>query len=544
MKKIILIILVLVCLAVYSGYLRGGFIFDDRILVEENPLIKSARMLPAVFSTGIYDYWTGQQPYDRMYRPLQMFSYYLDYSAWGLNPAGFRLSNILLHLFNSLLVFYLLFLVFKKKLLAVSAALLFLAHPVHISTVAYISARADLLSAFFILSSCVFFIKFLASGRRALYVLSLLSAGLALLSRENALLIPGFLLVAAYACGKKQTAYRYLPAFIALSLAYLVLRIALFGFSGVALHPAYNGALSSLLNFINIVCRYMLLLVCPMDLRMFHSVPFLNPLSAAALCLSLISLALFFIFMRKRKKTWGVPAVSAFGLSWFLLASAPVLFYFSAYPDLGRALMAESWLYLPAAGFCAFLAYVFLSHKKGVIIVFACALAFCGIISSNRVYWRNEIAFYERTLEFLPPGNIIMKNLAFACIESRDFAKAYAVIKEMDKYYADTPVVNAAWGRYYLARGQAGRALGYYRLILGKSFFDNYSVSLCYAKLGEFERAVRYGLDSFRQNPLFRDNVAHLSALYAEAGYPGEAEKYSLLAMQLDPKAAGGLVKE
>jgi len=115
MNKTIFIILILACLLAYAGYLGGGFVFDDRILVKENPLVKSAYLLPTVFRTGIYDYWTGAQPYDRMYRPVQMFSYYLDYCLWGLNPAGFRFGNILLHLLNSFLVFYLLFLIFKQK---------------------------------------------------------------------------------------------------------------------------------------------------------------------------------------------------------------------------------------------------------------------------------------------------------------------------------------------------------------------------------------------------------------------------------------------
>ena len=162
MNKIFLVALVLVCLVIYAGYLNNGFVFDDKILVESNPLIKSAHLLPNVFKTAIFDYWLGSQPYDRMYRPLQMFSYYLDYNLWGLSPSGFRFSNIILHLLNSILVFYLFSLFLNNKLLAASTSILFLVHPVQISTVAYISARGDLLSAFFILSCCILFLKFLS----------------------------------------------------------------------------------------------------------------------------------------------------------------------------------------------------------------------------------------------------------------------------------------------------------------------------------------------------------------------------------------------
>ncbi|MDD5116685.1 MAG: hypothetical protein PHW98_06465, partial [Candidatus Omnitrophica bacterium] len=147
MNKIFLITLSCICLLVYAPYLNNGFVFDDNALVVENPLVKSPYLLPDIFKTALYDHWLGAQPYDRMYRPLQLLSYRLDYDLWGLKPFGFHLSNILLHLFNSMLVFSLIWLLFKRRMLAASTSILFMAHPVQISSVAYVSARGDLLSA-------------------------------------------------------------------------------------------------------------------------------------------------------------------------------------------------------------------------------------------------------------------------------------------------------------------------------------------------------------------------------------------------------------
>ncbi|MDD5097890.1 MAG: glycosyltransferase family 39 protein [Candidatus Omnitrophica bacterium] len=537
MNKTFLIILSCICLFIYVGYLFNGFVFDDKILIEKNPLIKSAQLLPNVFRTAIFDYWTGLQPYDRMYRPLQMVSYYLDYNLWGLNPAGFRLSNILLHLFNSILVFYLLTLIFKRKLLAALSSVLFLVHPVHISTVAYISARGDLLSTFFILASCGLFFRFMNSKNYIFYFLSIFTAALAFLSRESALLVTIFLLLIIFVSPKPKEKLKYLAGFLILTVVYLVLRLVIFGPSGLAAHPGSVNWFFSLANFINIIWHYVLLLLWPVNLRMFHSTFLISQLSGVVLFLAILVFILFLVAIFKWPKIKQVPAVVSFGLFWFLSGIIPVYFYFDAYPGLGRALMAESWLYLPSIGFCLVFAYICLMHKKGKLIILVGVTILGSLVVLNRVYWRNEVVFYERALQFLPADSLIQKNLVAAYLEAKEFPQAYAAIKKLEKYYADTPVVNMAWGQYYFAQGQAKEALKYYQQILSKSFFSNYCVSLCYAKLGDFNQAIEFGQISFRQNPFFEANVRQLAGLYKVTGQSEQADKYLILAKQLDPKA-------
>lgn len=542
MNKFFIPVLFCICLFIYAGYLNNGFVFDDKILVEENPLVKSTHLLPNVFKTGIYDYWSGAQPYDRMFRPLQMLSYYLDYNLWGLNPAGFRLSNILLHLLNSILVFYLLIRLFNNKLLAAASSILFLVHPAQISSVAYISGRGDLLSAFFILACCVLFLKFLGSKNYAFYFLSILAAALAFLSRENALLIIIFLtLISIIAKGKAKL--KYLSGFLILSLAYPAIRFIIFGSSGINTHADYISGALSLVNFFNIIWHYILLLLWPVNLRMFNSTAFINQLSIPALFLSILGLILLVVVILKWQKVKHLPPVVSFGLFWFLLGIIPAYFYFDAYPALERALMAESWLYLPSIGFCTGFVYLCLLSKRGKLIIFVCALILGSLVVANRVYWRNDVTFYERTLQFLPEDSIILRNLATAYIECGDFPKAHEAIKKLEKYYADTPVLNLAWGQYYFARNNPAEALRYYQRILSKSFFSNYSVSLCYAELGDFDKAIEFSQASFSQNPFFQKNIIRLAGLYEKTGQLEQASRYLILAKQLDPKAKYVLFK-
>jgi tetratricopeptide (TPR) repeat protein len=532
MNKLFLVILACICFGIYIGYLNNSFVFDDKILVEANPLIKSARLLPNVFRTGIYEYWTGGQPYDRMYRPLQMLSYYLDYTLWGVNPAAFRFSNLILHLLNSILVFYLIVMIFKNNLLAQASSILFLVHPVHISTVAYISSRGDLLSGFFILASCILFLRFLDSSDYWFYFLSILAAVFALLSRENALLIFFFLALLGSLGPREKIKLKSLAGFFVLCLVYLGVRFIALGPSGLATHPVYLKGLLGLVNFCNIIFRYILLLLYPHDLRMFHSTAFIYKLTLPILFLvtsgCVLSLAILISWWKKK--------LLRFSLLWFLLGITPVYFYFDAYPALGRALMAESWLYLPSIGFSTAFAYICLLNKKGKFIISACVLILGSMVLANRVYWRNDVVFYERAMQFLSEDNIIQKNLAAAYIQEGNFIQADKTIRRLQQYYPDSPIVNSAWGQYYLATQEPTQALNYYQRILGKSFFTNYSVSLCYSKLGDFNKAIEFSQASFSLNAFYLPNIIQLATLYKEAGQMDQANKYFILAKELKPR--------
>jgi len=95
----ILILFLLIC---YSNSLKGEFVWDDFFLIVNNPLIKDFKNLAKIFSTEIL-------PSTGYYRPLQITSYLLDYHLYHLNPTGYHLTNILLHLFNSVLVLFILY---------------------------------------------------------------------------------------------------------------------------------------------------------------------------------------------------------------------------------------------------------------------------------------------------------------------------------------------------------------------------------------------------------------------------------------------------
>ena len=90
-------------LLVYAPALSGNLIWDDYYLVRENPFLRSP-----VFGVEVFRHYLFFDSFSTYYRPLQNWSYMLDYWLWRGEPVGYHLTNILLHSFSGIFLFELL----------------------------------------------------------------------------------------------------------------------------------------------------------------------------------------------------------------------------------------------------------------------------------------------------------------------------------------------------------------------------------------------------------------------------------------------------
>lgn len=220
-KQLILVtLIILLGLAVYANSLQGQFIWDDGVFVRDNAYIRDWSRLIPVF-TG--DSGAGSSVKMNCYRPIQILTYIVDYSLCGLNVAGYHLTNVILHIAVALALYRLVLLIFGSLPLSFFTSMLFVAHPVHTEAVSYISGRADILSALFILLFLIFYIKNTCQLNLKSYILMLSSCVLAFLSKENALVIAPLLLLYHYIFRRRIRGWLFLPPLI-ISLFYLLLR--------------------------------------------------------------------------------------------------------------------------------------------------------------------------------------------------------------------------------------------------------------------------------------------------------------------------------
>ncbi len=157
-----IIVIALLGFTVYLNSLGNAFIWDDTQLVCNNAYIRSWGFLPQIFSQHL---GAGAGSRYSFYRPLQLITYVWDYSLWGLNPAGYHLTNVLCHIFAALCLYWLVLILFRDTLLSFLTALLFIVHPVLTEAVTYISGRADPLAFIFIMLTFICYLKFLRAKK-------------------------------------------------------------------------------------------------------------------------------------------------------------------------------------------------------------------------------------------------------------------------------------------------------------------------------------------------------------------------------------------
>jgi tetratricopeptide (TPR) repeat protein len=196
----VVLLTALLCAAVIAGYLpalHGGFIWDDTILLTENPLVKAP--------DGLYRFWLTTEAPD--YWPLTSTSFWLEWRLWGTSSTGYHVTNLVLHAVEALLLWALL------ARLGIGggylAALLFAVHPVNVESVAWIAQRKNLVAMLFLLVSALFYVESVVlkppGGRRLYrpgaglgYALSLGAFVLAMLGKGSAAVLPLLLLLLVF----------------------------------------------------------------------------------------------------------------------------------------------------------------------------------------------------------------------------------------------------------------------------------------------------------------------------------------------------------
>ena len=150
------LVLILVCGAVaFHNTFENSFHYDDEHSILENPHIRSLANIPSFFvDPGAFSGLVEA----RMYRPVLLTTYAVNYAAGDYGPFGYHLLNLLLHLVNSVLVWHLANLLGRRQG-GLMAALVFLLHPVMSEPVNYISSRSSLLATLFFLVALLLLIR-------------------------------------------------------------------------------------------------------------------------------------------------------------------------------------------------------------------------------------------------------------------------------------------------------------------------------------------------------------------------------------------------
>lgn len=509
--------------------LDNGFVWDDGPFIVQNESLRGPGAFRRIFADGDAVGTGSGNPY---YRPVTTLSFAIDLWIYGDDPVGYHATNLLLHLGVCALVFVAALKQSGRRVVAGAAALLFAVHPAVVEPVAYISARADLLCALFMIGAWLLYVRGRETESSRLLALAALAFAGALFSKIVALaLLPLLVLREILLASSGERRFRPLVPFAALAGLFLVARALVLERTtwetGVPLQ--WRLATAGPLLF-----EYLRNTLLPFELKVFYDelprTAWTESAVVGAWAVVAGCAAGWLLLLRRR------PAVGI-GIAWFFAALLPV----SGLVDLlYPALMADRYLYIPLAGAALAIAGAFpvaapwqlrrlparrlAGAAAGCAALIACVAVF-AVTSARRVpAWRNSVALWEQARRGAPASAYVLNALGWSYRQVNRLNRSERVLMQavaIAPNYID-PKVNLA--AIAFLRGDLETAARYTRQVLQLDPRD--AVALRYRGVlleaaGHLDLAIESLEASVAADPFDAYSRRYLSELQAaEAGNP------------------------
>lgn len=432
--------------------LRNGFTnWDDVLYVTQNPLLKDLSMdgLKAIFSTPVVS----------NYHPLTILSLALNYQAAELNPMTYHLTSIILHLINTGLVFWFIWLLSSgNKWVSAFVALLFGIHPMHVESVAWISERKDLLYTLFYVAAMITYVKYVRLKQPKYLVLVTLLGAVSLLCKPAAIVLPLSLLAIDFYL-KREWNWKWVIEKIPLFLL-----SGIFAYATLAIQAKRAVASVELYSILERICFagfgliwYLLKVLVPYPLSALH--PFPEELSVVYYVATIASFAgILLLLLKVRNRNY------LFGFGFYIVNLLLVLQLIS----IGNAVVAERYSYVPYIGIFFMIAMevadkwkVHLVKYKWVVIALAGIwISWLAFMTWNRVpVWNSSQALWEDVLRNYPDSKRAWTNKGLDLYDQKQWPE---VITHLTNALAEDPNYADAleWrSRAYMENKEPDKAL-------------------------------------------------------------------------------------
>ncbi|HVM50145.1 MAG TPA: tetratricopeptide repeat protein [Candidatus Acidoferrum sp.] len=598
------LLLAALTLVAYWPMWQNGFVsYDDRSYVTENPHVLGGLSLNSIkwaLTTGHAGNW----------HPLTWLSHILDAQIYGLWAAGHHATNLLLHIANTLLLFAWLRRVTGALWRSALVAALFAVHPLHVESVAWVAERKDVLSMFFFMLTLWTYTRWVEEGehptsntavrgacsvstqhatrntfhapRFALYVLSLLSFALGLMSKPMLVTVPFVLVLLDYwplgrfagleskvsSLESKEDLARntqYAPRFslepLALSLWDKLPFFALSLASSAAtfLIQRNAGAVSSLdtlplefrISNAFVSClRYAAKLFWPVRLAAFYPAPSHWPDAWVAG-------AIVFLVGVTALVVWRAPRAPYLPVGWFwyLGTLVPVI----GIVQVGQQSMADRYSYIPLIGLFIMLVWGAAAvcsrwpAARGALA--ACGVAAvcaCAVLTWRQVeYWHDSASLFQHALAVTEDNAVAQNNLGACSLDAGNLAEAEAHFAEAVRIHPNYPEALANLG---LCRQQAGQEQEAIDLLLKSVRVQSspaveYNLGELLSRRGELAPAESHYRTALKENPEFAEAWCGLGQLKARQGQVAEAVQCYTTALRFKPglvaahEALGGMLE-
>ncbi len=432
---VILLGLAIMTFGIYAQVIGHQFItLDDPTYIQENSVMNRGVTLAGLA-------WAFTTFHATNWHPLTWISHMIDCQLFGVNAGRHLLVNALIHVANTLLVFWFLLRATHARWPSALVAALFALHPLHVESVAWASERKDMLSTFFGLLSLVAYVRYAEAPSIRRYAWTAITLALGLLAKPMLVTWPFVMLLLDYwPLGRVngQPARRSLGGGRSVVRGLVVEKVPLFALVAASavitfVAQSYGGAVRTfthapialrLSNAFVSYAKYLLLTFWPNDLAVYYpfaGVPAWQIIGAAFL---LIGITVFCLSQRTVRPYLTV------GWLWFLGTLVPVI----GLVQVGGQIMADRYFYIPSIGL--FIALVFgftdiarswrVARSLSIGMAVGVLLTLATLTNTQIQRWHDSFTLFEHTLAVTPPNLRIEHNLGVALAVSDRYDEAAA----------------------------------------------------------------------------------------------------------------------
>lgn len=525
----ICILLVITILALYWKVHLYEFVdYDDSIYVYENPFINKGLTKDNAI-TAFTTFHTSN------WHPMTWLSLMLDYELFSLNASGYHWTNVILHLFNSMGLFLLLKGITEETWKSAVVALLFAVHPLNVESVAWISERKNVLSAFFWLSTTGLFFSYVKSPGIHRYYFMLFVFMLGLMTKPILVTLPLSLLLFDYWPLQRMSWTKNKGNKGAVSIIQLIwekapLFLLSLGSMAITVYAATQGGAikslekypwdSRLANAISAYAKYMLKMIYPYDLACFY--PYQKNYSlwlVIVVGVFLVGITMICTLKAKRFRYLFV------GWFWYLIVMFPVI----GIIQVGHQSMADRYAYIPLIGLFIIVVWggadlMEKNFQNKSILPYIMPVALVGIlllITSNQIrYWESSEVLFRHAMQVTTNNHIATAGVGNVYLKKGKMEEAALYLLEAIKIRPDYPEAHNNLGIVYLKQNKLDEAIYEFREAVkyDPSFAKAHnSMGVALSIKGNYREAIVKYNDALRENPNYmsaKENLAKTLSNY------------------------------
>ena len=506
--------------------------WDDSTYITENPTV----LRGLNWSTAWWALTTGHSPY---WHPVTWLSHLLDVSLFGADPAAYgayHVTNLVLHIANTLLIFELLRRMTADVWRSAFVAAIFGVHPLHVESVAWIAERKDVLSTCFWLLTSLAYLRYARRPSAGRYAAVAGVYALALMSKPMVVTLPVILLlldVWPLARFTRQAVLEKIPLLVlaaATSVATVIIQHRVGAMAAFDALPWDIRIANATIGYV----AYLWKTVWPTHLAAFYPLFTLTPLRVAAAALFLIGATAIALRERLRR-----PYVFV-GWFWYVIAIAPVIGLLQA----GEQGMADRFMYVPMIGILIIAAWM---SPPRLAPVGAGLIALCAITArAQTAHWQNSIELWSHATRVTPESYIAHENLGQALREigQLDAAKASyerALVFAPPRSPGYAAVIHNSIGMVLTRQGRIDEARqSFARAVEINGGFAEAQTNLgnALASEGRAAEAIPHYERAIALKPDYTEPRVGLGAALLQSGRAADAVPQYREALKLDPNLA------